>query len=201
MSVVRNRTHAGLIMLDPGIGSLIVAGFVVLFASAAFHKLRDLRQFEAAFAAYRLLRLPLRSPVSRILPCLECLVAAGLLVPDLRGYAGALAVGLLAVYAAAIGINLRRGRRDLACGCGGSGEERPIAWWMVWRNGVLALLLAIAMAPWGARALLPIDWLTIGLALTTLVLCYLSLDRLLGARSREIAFGTDAGVGPRTALT
>jgi hypothetical protein len=49
--------------------------------------------------------------------------------------------------------------------------------------------------------LLPIDWLTIGLALTTLVLCYLSLDRLLGARWREIAFGTDAGVGPRTALT
>jgi methylamine dehydrogenase accessory protein MauD len=62
-------------------------------------------------------------------------------------------MGLLIAYAAALGVNLIRGRRELDCGCGMSGNRRPIAAWMVWRNLFVALALGIAVLPWAARPL------------------------------------------------
>jgi len=62
--------------------------------------------------------------------------------------ASAAGAALLLAYAAAIAINLQRGRRDLACGCGGPHERRPIAAWMVWGNLLLAGLLGAVLLPW-----------------------------------------------------
>jgi hypothetical protein len=85
-------------------------------------------------------------------------------------------------------INLHRGRRDLACGCGGADERRAIAEWMVWRNVILAALLGALLLPWRARAMSAADALTIGAGTAVASLLYMSLDRLLG------------GVAPAAAL-
>lgn len=173
-------------MLDPVIGILIAACFAALFASAAIHKLRDLVHFDAIFAAYGLLPAA-RLPISRAVPVLEMAVALGLLSAASRGFAAGTGAVLLLAYASAIALNLRRGRRDIACGCGGPDERRPIGWPMVWRNCALAAVLAAATLSWRARALAATDALTIVGGVSAAALLYMSLDRLLGHAARRTA--------------
>ena len=86
---------------------------------------------------------------------------------------------LLAAYAAALAINLGRGRRDLNCGCGGPNDRRPIATWMVWRNLALAACLAAMLMPPAPRPMQLADALTIGAGTAVLALIYMSVDALL----------------------
>jgi methylamine utilization protein MauE len=170
-------------VLDPAVGLLAVASVALLFASAAAHKLRDLKRFDEVFSAYGLLP---RARISWLVPLLEVSVAAGLAVKVYRPYAAALAMLLLSAYAAAIAINLRRGRRDLACGCGGPDERRPIAEWMVWRNILMALAAAAAaFLPWADRPLVMADGVTLVFGVLTIALIYLCADQLLGTAQRS----------------
>jgi uncharacterized membrane protein YphA (DoxX/SURF4 family) len=177
-----------LMMLDPAVGILIVASVALLFASAGVHKLRDLRRFDEIFAAYGLMPLIARLRLSWAVPILEIGVAAGLLIDVCRPYAVAVGIVLLTGYAAAIAVNLRRGRRDLACGCGGPDERRPIAAWMVWRNILIASALAGVLAPWSGRPLSLTDAVTIAFGLLTIALVYLCIDQLLGYAQRIAQF-------------
>lgn len=170
--------------LDPAIGLLLVAVVALLFGSAAFHKLRDLKRFDEIFAAYGVMSTVSRWRLSWIVPVLELVTALGLLVDVTRPYAAALGVLLLLSYAVAIGINLRRGRRDLACGCGGPDERRPIASWMVWRNVLLALVVLSTLVPWSGRPLGVTDGVTVVFGLLTLALIYLCVDQLMGYLQR-----------------
>ena len=171
-------------VIDSAIGMLIVASIALLFASVGVHKLRDLRRFDETFSVYELMPALAHWRVSRIVPILEIGVAAGLLVDVCRPYAGAIGIVMLLGYAAAIAVNLRRGRRDLACGCGGPDERRPISAWMVWRNIVISLALAVALQPWTSRPLSFTDAVTIVFGLLTIALVYLCADRLLGYTQR-----------------
>jgi hypothetical protein len=125
-------------------------------------------------------------------PLLELTLAAGLLAPASRAACACAGAGLLVLYAFAIALNLARGRRELACGCGGANERRPIAAWMVWRNLLLAAILAVAALPAAARPLEAVDLLTVGGGLAVAALLYMSADALLGrvaprsARWREV---------------
>jgi Methylamine utilisation protein MauE len=166
--------------LDPAIGLLLVAAVALLFASASAHKLRDLRRFDEIFTAYGVLPALTRWHLSRAIPLLELAVAVGLVFDGPRPYAIVVGIALLLLYATAIGINLKRGRRDLACGCGGPDERRPIAPWMVWRNILIALVLACALAPWTVRPLNVTDAVTVVFGLLTLALIYLCIDQMLG---------------------
>ncbi len=121
-----------------------------------------------------------RVRISWAVPVAEIAVAVGLAGIFTRPYATAAGILLLLGYAAAIAVNLRRGRRDLACGCGGPDERRPISAWMVWRNILIALLLAGAFAPWTERALTLTDGITIVFGVLTIALIYLCADQLLG---------------------
>jgi Methylamine utilisation protein MauE len=170
--------------IDPAIAFLIVACTMLLFAAAAVHKLRDLRRFSEIFAAYRLLPLGVGRHASRAVPLLEASVAGGLLFAGSRTTTVFVGIVLLLAYAGAIAVNLRRGRRELACGCGGPDDRRPIASWMVWRNVGIAVLLAAAMLPWSQRSLVPTDAVTVGFGTATCALVYLCLDRLLGRTGR-----------------
>jgi len=171
-------------VLDPAIGILIVASVALLFASAGAHKLRDLRRFEEIFSAYGLMPAITQARISWVVPILEISVAACLVVKISRPYAGALGILMLSGYAAAIAVNLRRGHRDLACGCGGPDERRPIAAWMVWRNVLIALAVAVVFAPWAGRDLSITDGFTIVFGLLTIALVYLCIDQLLGNAQR-----------------
>ena len=174
-------------MIDPAIGAMLAGALALLFVSAAFNKLRSLQRFAEVFRAYRLLPEAV-ARLSWLVPALELTVGVGLLARRSRAGASAAGAALLVAYAAAIAINLQRGRRDLACGCGGPHERRPIAAWMLWRNLLLAGVLATMLLRWGARPMAVADAVTIGAGTAVAALLYMSLDRLL------------VRVTPRTAL-
>ena len=180
-------------MLDPAAALLLVGCLSLLFTSAALHKLRDLAHFTEVLRAYRVLpEGAVRG--APLVPAAELLVAAGLFPSATRIGAGLGGAALLAAYACAIAVNLGRGRRDLACGCGGPDEARPIAPWMVARNLMLALLLLVlTVVPWKTRPLLPVDALTVAGGVMVATLLYVSLDQLLG----RAAAWTAALRGPR----
>jgi hypothetical protein len=165
-------------MIDPAVGTLLGGAFALLFASAALHKLRDLAGFAELFAAYRV--LPAARYLALLVPFTEALVACGLLLPRSRSAAALVGSCLLLAYAAAIALNLMRGRRELSCGCGGPDERRPIALWMVTRNLLLALLLAAAALPVNTRDLQAVDLLTVAAGIFVAALLYMSVDALLG---------------------
>jgi hypothetical protein len=171
-------------ILDPAVGILTLASSSVLFASAAAHKLRDLARFDEIFSAYGMIPASPRVRISWAVPVSEIAVAAGLASNVTRPYAAVLGILLLLAYATAIAVNLRRGRRDLACGCGGPDERRPIAAWMVWRNLLIALAVATAFAPWTDRPLTMTDGVTIVFGLLTVALIYLCADQLFGNAQR-----------------
>jgi uncharacterized membrane protein len=179
-------------MMDPAIGALLAGLFALLFTVAAVHKLRGPAHFAQVFAAYRLLPQGLGG-VALVVPVLEALVAIGLLLPATRALAAGAGACLLGVYALAIAVNLRRGRRELSCGCGGPHERRPIAAWMVARNLLLAAVLPVLMLAWAPRPLAAVDVLTVAGGIAIGALVYASLDRLLarvaprGARLQGLA--------------
>jgi hypothetical protein len=166
--------------LDPGIGGALSGALALLFAQAAWHKWHALDRFGEILAAYRLFPDALLGTLRVVVPAIETAIAAALLLPVTRPWAAAAGALLLAAYAGAMAINLRRGRRDLDCGCAGPAERRPIAVWMVGRNLLLAALLTLGGQPWDARQLTATDFVTISGAVCVLALLYATLERLLG---------------------
>ena len=167
-------------MIDPDVGALILASLALLFATASWHKWRALGEFEAVLVNYRLLPDHV-APLLRFgVPALELAIAVGLLVAPTRAVAAVAGIAVLLGYAAAIGINLGRNRRDLDCGCGLRRDRRSIAPWMVGRNLLLAATLGGALLPWSGRPLEAVDALTIGGGVAILALLYLAIDQLLG---------------------
>jgi len=181
--------HLTLPMLDPAIGGLLLGSVVLLFATAAGHKLRDLQHFAAVFAGYQIASFVSRRGLVWLIPAVELLLAIGLLLPATRALAAALAAAVLLGYAAAIAINLHAGRRLVDCGCGAPDQRRPIAGWMVWRNVLLALLASLLLLPWTARPLQWTDAITLGGGWLTIALLYAACERLLGELGRTRVSG------------
>lgn len=167
-------------MIDPAVGALILASLALLFATASWHKLRSLAEFEAVLVNYRLVPGALAPLLRLLVPALELGIAIGLLLAPTREAAALTGIVVLLGYAAAIGINLARNRRDLDCGCGPRRDRRSIAAWMVGRNLVLAAVLGGALLPSSGRALEAVDALTIGGSVAILALLYVAIDQLLG---------------------
>ena len=167
-------------MIDPALGSLLIVGLALLFATAAFHKFRDLRRFTLVLTAYRVIP---EGPARRLawsIPCAELAVSLALAWPPARRWAALAAAGLLIVYAAGMSVNLARNRRDLDCGCAAAGQRRPIAAWMVRRNLIVALASMVAALPWVPRTLVGADFLTVAGGGVAVVALYAALDRLFG---------------------
>jgi hypothetical protein len=117
----------------------VCAGLV--FILAATQKTQHWRIFFAVVANYRLLPGWAVAPVAILLPPVEMLVGI-LLLSAQPGPFGALAgIFLLGVFAAAMAINLRRGRSLIDCGCGHSFLKQTLGWALVARNAGLAGLL------------------------------------------------------------
>jgi hypothetical protein len=167
-------------MIDPALGSLILTGLALLFATAAFHKFRDLERFSLVLAAYRVMPERSAAGVAWSFPCAELAVALALPWPPTRRWAALAAAALLLVYAAGMTLNLARRRRDLDCGCAAAGRRRPIAAWMVWRNLILALASITVALPWAHRRFGGADLLTVLAGAAAAVALYAALDRLLG---------------------
>lgn len=180
-----DRLDAALPALDPAVGFALRAALGLLFATAAYHKAADLRRFGASLEAYRIFPNLLARVVAPLVPIVETAVAVALLVPGLRVAAAVGATGLLIVYTAAIALNLARGRRDLDCGCGGPGVERPIGPHLLARNFVLIVAAAAAAAPPTARALIWLDAVAIVGTLVCTALLWAAADNLTAVATRR----------------
>jgi Methylamine utilisation protein MauE len=167
-------------MIDPAVGHIVTLDLAALLAWAAFHKLRAAREFFEVLTAYRLLPRRAASAALHLLPALELLTALGLIVPWSRRSACVAAAGLLLMYGCAIGINLARGRRDLDCGCSLASGRRPIAAWMLMRNGAMAWAALAVALPWSVRPLAWVDMMTIVAGASAAALLCASIDALLG---------------------
>ena len=163
-------------MIDPTINLLVALAFAALFGNSALLKLRAPAIFAATLADYRVIPRASVPAMGVLVVALEAALALGLLWPTTRAMSAAVGAGLLLVYAAAIAVNLVRGRREIDCGC--SLQRRPIGRWMVIRNLSLAAALLVCAVPIVARALGVADAATIGAGLLVLILLYTSVDHL-----------------------
>jgi hypothetical protein len=169
--------------MDPVIDATLRAALALLFAVAAGHKLRDLGRFRATVAEYRLLPPSVAPAGAGLVVAAELAVAAGLVAPASRS-AGLVSAGaLLVVYAAAVGVNLARGRRDLDCGCAGPAAHRPISGWLVARNVALAAVALAGAAPVRARELVWVDGVTVACGAAALAALYVAADRMIAQAS------------------
>lgn len=117
--------------------SVIGAGVLALvFARSAAHKVAEFSFFNATLGEYRLLPALFVGPTAIALTMAEVLAIVLLIVPHTRTSGAVLSMSLLLLYAAAMAINLHRGRFRIDCGCGGPGQM--ISWALVGRNVVLA---------------------------------------------------------------
>jgi uncharacterized membrane protein YphA (DoxX/SURF4 family) len=129
----------------------------VVLLAAAYGKLRHGGPFQGVVANYRLLPDAMVAPAAYLIPPVELLLGVTLLLGLAYPWPELSTAGLLLVFALAMGINLRRGRHHIDCGCFQSALKQTLSWTLVMRNVVLALLL-------GAAALsnaVPVDPLTL----------------------------------------
>jgi hypothetical protein len=177
-------------MLDPLVLKLVSLGFGLLLLLAAVHKLTAMHEFRAALTAYKLLPGALIAPVSVFVPILEALLGAAWLLAIQPVFVALCSAALLGVYAAAIAINLLRGRVHIDCGCGmasAAGRDQQLSWGLVARNLILIIVALAATLPATERAIGMVDYVTLVAGLLAIVLLYGAANQLL---SNGAAIGT-----------
>lgn len=175
--------------VDPVIAWTLRACLSLLLGWAAWHKLRDLGAFVAAVENYRLLPPVWSVPAAALLVATECGLTVGLWLPGVSAAAALGCAALLGLYATAMAVTLRRGRRDVDCGCAGPAQRQSVRPALVVRNLVLVGGALLAALPVGERALGGVDWLTMALAPLAAASLYLAIDGLLanGPRLASLA--------------
>jgi hypothetical protein len=157
-----------MIALDPVVTWTLRLVLALLFAGAAWHKLRRPGEFAAAVRAYRLVPDLVVVPVAGLLALGEVAATGLLLGVTWYRLGAALAAALLALYAGAIAVNLARGRRDLDCGCAGPGARRPVSGGLVVRNVVLLAGALLLLGHGTGRLMTWLDMTTVLAATATL---------------------------------
>lgn len=171
--------------------SSIAAGFICLvFLRAALHKLGAREEFSGILDDYGLIPGVMIPVLSFLIPFIEIITSVLALIPSTRGIGVMMALVILILYAAAIGINLLRGRHTIDCGCGG--VPQGISWMHVFRNMLLAGIASLPLwAPsrdLGGSAISGIGMASITVASVGLLwLLMLLFEQVLGNRSHVIA--------------
>jgi uncharacterized membrane protein len=111
-----------------------------IFLLASVPKIIAPHEFAIAVFRYQLLPDAAINLMAIFLPWIELVAALAILVPRASAAAAAILFGLLAVFTAAISIDLVRGI-NISCGCFTlAADAGPIGWWEVARDaGFLAL--------------------------------------------------------------
>lgn len=113
----------------------------LIFLLAGVQKARQWKLLSGVIANYRLLPGWAVAPATVLLPPAEMLLSVCLLSARLRTWPELAAMALLLLFAAAMAINVRRGRTHIDCGCGQDFLAQQLNWSLVARNLVLAALL------------------------------------------------------------
>ncbi len=166
-----------MIMIDPLLPLVVSTSLALLFFMAARHKMSDRLRFQAQLGAYCLVPDAMLPATSRTLPWLEMALVFLLLIPATRAPAAAGAAALLAVYALAMAINIRRGRREIDCGCGG--EPQTLSVVLLGRNVVLIVGALLLMLPVSERMITAVDIGVVALLTATFAMSYLMTEQLI----------------------
>ena len=175
----------GATFADPVIVRTLGAAVAVVLLVAAVAKLRDREVFAATIDNYRLLPPASAPAVALVLPLAEIAAALASLYGPTRIWGALGAAALLSLFAAAIAVNVVRGRFDFDCGCGG-GEHPRLSWALVVRNGVLAVAALAAFVEGPHRPFEAIDALTVAGGTAALVTLY-HFSNLLLANAPRLA--------------
>jgi len=135
---------------------LAVAGPVcagLVFATAAAEKLRHRAVLRGVISNYRLLPDFAVAPVAALQAPVELVLGLMLLTGVAQPYAPLGAMTLLLLFAAAMAINIKRGRSHIDCGCGGVSLRQPLRWSLIVRNVLLTVLLLPSLAATDSVAL------------------------------------------------
>ena len=174
--------------LDPFYWHVIRWLVATVFAVACVHKLSSIAAFDNVVKDYALLPSVFTPLASRLLILFEIAVVAGLASGLWIPVAATLAMVLLAVYAAGMGINLARGRRDIDCGCfgpAGSGENRhTLSGWLLLRNLSLIALTGLLLLPVADRALTWLDLFAIAAATAAAFTAWSAAEQLMANAPR-----------------
>lgn len=127
-----------------GLAGSMAVGLV--FVQAALAKLRHRELLTGVVANYRLLPAAMIGPVAMLLPPVELLLGIALLLGG-HWLAATGAMTLLLLFAAAMAINIGRGRSQIDCGCGRSQLRQPLSWLLVGRNLALSAVLLPRLLP------------------------------------------------------
>ena len=157
--------------MDPVFDLTLRIALALLFLTAAGQKLRAPAAFREALAGYGLLPAAAAAPAAALVVAAELSAGGLLLWPAWRAAGPLAALLLLGVYGAAIAAGLARGRRGIACGCGGPAAQA--------RNAVVALGASLCLVPVSPRGLLWIDAPTVAGGVAVLCALYASVNRLL----------------------
>jgi uncharacterized membrane protein len=168
-----------MLTIDPAISWTVSLALALVFGASATIKFVDFSEFRGALENYRMVPEDLSLAAAAIVPISELGGAIGLLVPRFHAVAVMLLIFLLAIFTAAIAINMMRGRLYIDCGCFGRMLRQPLSKWLLARNGVLMLLGSLALMPNDARAITALDVVTITLGASTLVILYGAANYLL----------------------
>jgi phosphotransferase system glucose/maltose/N-acetylglucosamine-specific IIC component len=158
----------------------------VLWLVGAAHKLTSFRLFCATIRDYRIVPNVALLPAATMIIALEMALGVALLAPIVRSTGLVISAALLTLYAAAIGVNLVRGRRHIDCGCIAGGLGQPLSEWLVARNLALAGVALAGLLPVESRTLIWVDGISIGATVGILAALYAAFDRLV-ANSHGLA--------------
>lgn len=161
--------------LDPVLQLTAALTLALVFGLGAVSKFSAWAELEGVVANFRVLPRTLVPVVTRVLPPVELLLAAGVLVPVTRGPAALGMAILLVVFAAAIGVNVARGRTGIDCGCFRSSLKQNLSWWLVVRNMLLLGLALACLAEPATRDLSWADNFIVVMAALTLLTAFLSV--------------------------
>lgn len=125
------------------LGEVARLTIAVIFALAAFHAMREWAVFGGIVEQYRIAPRRLALIAARILPPLELVAAAALVMPITSGAGAVLGFCLMVLFTVAITVNLARGRVSIDCGCGGASGQK-LSTGLVVRNLVVMFGLVVA---------------------------------------------------------
>jgi Methylamine utilisation protein MauE len=161
--------------LDPLIIAIAAGALLLTFARGAWHKLADHPMFRAILENYEIVPARFVPAVAIGLTAVEAAIALCLLFPGTLSLAALSALVLLALYAIAMAINLRRGRVNIDCGCGGPGHG--LSWILVGRNFGLMAVALIAAWPALDRVMDLADMLVLVAAVGTVALVLVIVEQ------------------------
>jgi hypothetical protein len=185
--------------MDPLLELTAAWSLAVLFAASTAHKLAALGEWPGVVRNYRVLPQALAVPAAGILLIAGALTAAALFWPGTRRLGALAAAAQLILFAAAMAINLRRGRSSIDCGCFGSRLRQGISAWMVARNLALAMLALGLLLPARPRELSVLDIATAVAVVATLSFLYPVLDVVLRPPPATFAENFEAAAAARQA--